>query len=80
MYAGSGAVGLEARSRGAARVTLVESVGQVARLIAANASALKLDRVDVIAADVERFVRLPPSAEPFDVVFLDPPYDLATSS
>ena len=75
LYAGSGAVALEALSRGAASATAVESDRRVARLIAANASDLGL-ALKVIARPVER-VAAESCASAFDVVFADPPYPLA---
>lgn len=73
LYAGSGAVGLEARSRGAGVVTLVEQDRRTAQLIGRNARALGLDRVEVLAASVATTLQRSPVA-PYDVVFLDPPY------
>jgi 16S rRNA (guanine966-N2)-methyltransferase len=75
LYAGSGAVGLEARSRGAGVVTLVEHDRRTAALIRRNISSLGLSRVDVLVASVSRTLATPPVA-PYDVVFLDPPYPL----
>jgi 16S rRNA (guanine966-N2)-methyltransferase len=72
LYAGSGAVGLEAASRGAVGVTAVEADHRTARLVAANASALGLD-VDVRARSVSATLAAPPGSA-YDVVFLDPPY------
>jgi 16S rRNA (guanine966-N2)-methyltransferase len=76
LYAGSGAVGLEAASRGARRVLLVERDPRTARLSRRNAEALGL-AVDVVISPVEQALRKPP-AQPFDVVFADPPYELDT--
>jgi len=76
LYAGSGAVGLEARSRGAATVTLVEQDRRTATLIRANAASLGFAAVDVRAATVAGTLARPPAA-PYDVAFLDPPYSLA---
>ena len=75
LYAGSGAVGLEAWSRGAGVVTLVESDRRTAALIRANAHALGFDRADVVAASVPTALARTPAA-PYDVVYLDPPYPL----
>ncbi|MGB0100482.1 MAG: 16S rRNA (guanine(966)-N(2))-methyltransferase RsmD [Nocardioides sp.] len=75
LYAGSGAVGLEAWSRGAGVVTLVESDRRTAALIATNARTIGFPRADVVAAAVATTLRRSPSA-PYDVVFLDPPYPL----
>src|SRR3954462_14561463 len=71
LYAGSGAVGLEAWSRGAGVVTLVESDRRTARLIGDNARVLGFAKADVICASVTHVLTTPPSA-PYDVVFLDP--------
>jgi 16S rRNA (guanine966-N2)-methyltransferase len=75
LYAGSGAVGLEAWSRGAGVVTLVESDRRTARLIADNAKALGFVKADVVTGPVAATLARPPSA-PYDVAFLDPPYPL----
>jgi len=77
LYAGSGALGLEAASRGAAAVTLVEAARQAADVCRRNVATLGVgDRVVVAAEKAERFVERPPLA-PWDLVLLDPPYDLA---
>ena len=73
LYAGSGAVGLEARSRGAGVVTLVEQDKRTAALITGNARMLGFDRIEVLAASVTATLARMPVA-PYDVVFLDPPY------
>jgi 16S rRNA (guanine966-N2)-methyltransferase len=79
LYAGSGAVGLEARSRGAEAVTLVEHDRRTARLIRENAQTLGMARdgscVQVVVSPVARALGQPPGA-PYDVVFADPPYAL----
>jgi 16S rRNA (guanine966-N2)-methyltransferase len=75
LYAGSGAVGLEAASRGAGVVTLVEHDRRTVALIRENARSLDLPRVDVVAGTVSRALSHPARA-PYDVVFLDPPYKL----
>jgi len=75
LYAGSGAVGLEAWSRGAGVVSLVESDRRTARLIVDNAHALGFPKVDVVALQVVAALGTPPAA-PYDVAFLDPPYSL----
>jgi 16S rRNA (guanine966-N2)-methyltransferase len=74
LYAGSGAVALEAASRGATGVTAVESDRRTARIVAANAATLGFT-VDVRAQSVASVLAGAPTA-PFDVVFLDPPYAL----
>ena len=78
LFAGSGAVGLEAASRGAGPVLLVESSRRALRTMEQNVVTVGLD-VDVRRDAVEDVVRRQP-AYPFDIVFLDPPYELANSS
>jgi 16S rRNA (guanine966-N2)-methyltransferase len=73
LYAGSGAVGLEALSRGASHVLLVESSPRAAKVIRANVEALGLPGAEPVTDRVERVVRNPPP-EPYDLVFADPPY------
>jgi 16S rRNA (guanine966-N2)-methyltransferase len=77
LFAGTGALGIEALSRGATRAVLVERDRLALEAIATNVAALRLgDRVRVVADDVGRFLRGPqPSGAPFDLVLLDPPYD-----
>ena len=75
LYAGSGAVGLEAWSRGAGVVTLVEQDRRTAALVSRNATTVGFARADVRAQSVGSVLRKPPAA-PYDVVFLDPPYPL----
>jgi 16S rRNA (guanine966-N2)-methyltransferase len=75
LYAGSGAVGLEAWSRGAGVVTLVEQDRRTARLIAANAQELGFKRAHVLTKPVATALAGSPAA-PYDVAFLDPPYAL----
>ena len=76
LYAGSGAVGLEAASRGAAPVLLVEQDRSTAQLIRRNAAELALP-VTVRPGDVRALLRRPAETG-FDVVFADPPYDVPT--
>lgn len=77
LYAGSGAVGLEALSRGAAAALLVEADRKAARVVRANVEALALPGADVHAGPVDRLVAGAGPSPAYDVVFLDPPYDLA---
>ncbi|BCX82385.1 16S rRNA (guanine966-N2)-methyltransferase [Methylomarinovum caldicuralii] len=72
LYAGSGALGLEAASRGAGEVVQVESHPGVVRHLQATARQLNAE-IRVVRADVPRFLRRPPD-RPFDIVFLDPPF------
>jgi 16S rRNA (guanine966-N2)-methyltransferase len=77
LYGGSGAVGLEALSRGAAHVLLAESDPRAAGTIRENAAAIGLPGAEVRAGRAEKVVAEPLQGEPYDVVFLDPPYDTA---
>ncbi|MQA05170.1 MAG: 16S rRNA (guanine(966)-N(2))-methyltransferase RsmD [Streptosporangiales bacterium] len=74
-YAGTGAVGIEALSRGAARSLFVESDRAAARAIGDNLRTLGLAGGTVLARPMEQVAATaPPGRQPFDVVFLDPPY------
>ena len=73
LYAGSGALGLEALSRGAAAATLVESDERAVAVLRANVDGLGLPAT-VAALPVERFLAGEP--QPYDLVLLDPPYEL----
>src|SRR5262245_10820648 len=77
LYAGSGAIGLEALSRGAGHVLLVESGTRAARVIAQNIEAIGLPGAVLAAERVERVLARGPEQGPYDVVFADPPYALA---
>ena len=74
LYAGSGALGLEAASRGALDVILVEADRGAAKVARANAQALGIPGISVLATTVQRALSTPP-AQPRTLVFLDPPYD-----
>ena len=74
LYAGSGAVGLEAWSRGAASVTLVERDKRTAGLVLRNARGLGCTVATVRGGSVAT-VLAAPAESPFDVVFSDPPYE-----
>ncbi|MET8013463.1 16S rRNA (guanine(966)-N(2))-methyltransferase RsmD [Streptomyces sp. NPDC005271] len=75
LYGGSGAVGLEALSRGAAHVLLVESDPRAARTIRENIRTLGLPGAELRTAKAEQALAgQPPATGPYDVVFLDPPY------
>lgn len=73
LFAGSGALGFEAVSRGAASVTLVEQAPRVAKSLQAAATLLNEPGVQVVCADALAYLARP-AAEPLDLVFLDPPY------
>jgi 16S rRNA (guanine966-N2)-methyltransferase len=72
LYAGSGALGLEALSRGAVHVDLVESGGPAAAAIAANIAELDARAARVHRTTAERF--LATCREIYDLILLDPPY------
>lgn len=72
-FAGSGALGLEAASRGAAAVVMIERNAAVARQLARNATALGAEQVMLLNQDALRWLSEAPAA-PFDVCFLDPPF------
>ncbi|MFF9146562.1 16S rRNA (guanine(966)-N(2))-methyltransferase RsmD [Streptomyces sp. NPDC055051] len=77
LYAGSGAVGLEALSRGAAHALLVEADARAARTVRENVRALGLPGAEARTGKAEQVVTGPAPAEPYDLVFLDPPYAVA---
>jgi len=72
LYAGSGALGLEALSRGAAEVVFVDSDRRVIAQLEQNLKLLDAGSAGVVQADALTFLQRPP--RPFDVVFLDPPF------
>jgi len=72
LFAGSGALGLEAASRGAAAVVLVDADPRVVRTLEEQVRLLDARQVRVVQAASERYLQGP--AEPYDIVFLDPPY------
>jgi len=77
LYAGSGALGLEALSRGAECATFVESARRALDAIRANLDATG-DEAEVVASDAIRWLRAAGDDErAFDLVFCDPPYDAA---
>src|SRR5437764_14352246 len=77
LFAGSGALGIEALSRGAARVTFVDQQPRGLAILRQNLDALGFrERSDVIRGDVVRWLETGPGAlSAADFVFLDPPYD-----
>jgi 16S rRNA (guanine966-N2)-methyltransferase len=78
LYAGSGAVGLEALSRGAGHVLLVESGARAGRVIKENVASLGLPGAQVVVDRTERVLARGPedAGGRYDVVFADPPYAL----
>ena len=77
LFAGSGALGLEALSRGAAEATFVDSAPAAVKAVKANLAALDASAV-VRRADARAFLRTARAqARHYDLVFLDPPYGMA---
>ena len=81
LCAGSGAVGIEALSRGATHVTFVDSSRKMCTLIKANLELCRIERSesDVIQSEAQDYLRRfvakrPDSGKPWDIIFLDPPY------
>jgi 16S rRNA (guanine966-N2)-methyltransferase len=72
LYAGSGALGFEAASRGAKSVIQVENNPDACRALKENAVKLAATQIKIVQSDVFRY--LSGDAEPFDIVFLDPPF------
>ena len=73
LFAGTGVLGFEAASRGAARVTLVERHPKLVQSLGAVKARLDAAAVTVVRADVEQWLRTMPP-EPHDLILLDPPY------
>lgn len=76
LFSGSGAIGLEALSRGASAATMVEADTRAAATVRANARALGLPGATVVQARAERWLAAQGQEGEYDVVFLDPPYAL----
>jgi 16S rRNA (guanine966-N2)-methyltransferase len=72
LFAGTGALGIEAISRGAAACTFVESDRMLARLLAENIARLKVDNARVVETDAIGWLGGAP--QPFDIAFVDPPF------
>jgi 16S rRNA (guanine966-N2)-methyltransferase len=76
LYAGSGAVGLEALSRGASAAVMVDDADKAITVIRRNIAELGLQGAEVSAEPAERFVTTTPVL-PYDILFADPPYAMA---
>ena len=75
LFAGSGALGFEAASRGARSVTMLDSHGPAARQLEANRDKFKATNITILRADALTLARdLATRGQRFDVIFLDPPY------
>ncbi len=72
LFAGSGALGFEAASRGAAQVVMVDNAQDVVRALRENAKLLSASSVQICQQDAVGYLAAAPG--PFDVVFLDPPF------
>ena len=75
LFAGSGALGFEAASRGAAEVVLIDSDSTVVSALQTSADELEATQIDIIQADALQWLAKPGQA--FDVVFFDPPFGSA---
>lgn len=73
LFAGSGALGFEALSRGAASVTALETASTAAASLRHNATLLGTDRLQLIQQDALRWLDTP-ATQQFDIVFIDPPF------
>ncbi len=75
LFAGSGALSIEAISRGAARAVLVEQQRELARFLPGQIDALGLGgRCEVVHDDARRYLRRPATKPAFDLILVDPPY------
>jgi len=76
MFAGSGALGFEAASRGADRVVMIEKNRSAAESLKENIERLQFDNVDIVAADAlaGSTYELKPAMHQFDLLFIDPPF------
>lgn len=73
LFAGSGALGMEALSRGAAHTVLVDHTPALARALASNLTLLGSTRGEVRCQPVEQLLTQPPE-QPFNILFMDPPF------
>lgn len=75
LYAGAGALGLEALSRGAAHCTFVEKSQSALQALRANIAKLRYEEQSELAnADVHNWIKRPKRCSKFDIIFSDPPY------
>ena len=74
LFAGSGALGLEALSRGAARAVLVDASRQVTQQLEAHLRSLRCHDAAVVNLSAQSFLERGPGSTHYDVVFLDPPF------
>jgi len=74
LFAGSGALGLEALSRGAGHVTLVDEDLRVVQQLQQNAITLNTEQAEIVWQQADEFLLGPTPAQPYDIIFLDPPF------
>ncbi len=74
LFAGSGALGLEALSRGAKQVVLVENSAAACKALREHVQTLATNDAQIMQNDVLSYMRQKNHGEPFDIVFMDPPY------
>ncbi|HEY9120935.1 MAG TPA: 16S rRNA (guanine(966)-N(2))-methyltransferase RsmD [Marinobacter sp.] len=73
LFAGSGALGLEALSRGAGATVFVDHTPELAQALRSNLRLLKSNKGEVVCQNVDTYLAQPP-AKPFDILFMDPPF------
>jgi len=76
LFAGSGALGVESLSRGAAQVTFIETHTQAANELVKNIALLKADNAQVLRTDAVQWLAQGNKGEPYHIVFMDPPFAL----
>jgi len=75
LFSGSGSLGIEAASRGANKVTLVENSKKCIEIIKKNVQKTKLSgKIEVVQQEAERYLALQSATECYDFIFMDPPY------
>lgn len=75
LFAGSGILGIEAASRGAQMVTLVENNRQSCKMLARTLEKLAAPNIELVATDALKYIHSALAAHPYDLVFVDPPYN-----
>ena len=77
LFAGSGQMGLEALSRGAERATFIDSSREAMEIVKKNATSCGFfDQSHFLVSDFRNYIRKASGRETFDLVFVDPPYDM----
>jgi len=75
LFTGSGALGFEALSRGAAEVVMIDTNQQAIRMIQQNLDLLSVDNAQLLQMDAQQFLKNGAMDQTFDIVFLDPPFN-----